>query len=356
MSLPRLPSLRRLTTRRQALVVLASTVVSCRHLGGIKPLARSPSVLKDPLVVLIAIDGVRWQDVFGSSDGSPRTENTLPELRAMEKQGAVLGAPGSQGFYATGPNFVSLPGYMEMLSGTSALGCTENDCLGMQTPTLLEDFQLYSPGNRPPSAVFSSWEKIEIAAGETRVGLASTGRFSGFNEEVLNGYPTCRMHLNKGRAEGGGHGSFRHDRITSALALSYLQEAAPPFLFVSLGETDEAAHKGDRVGYERALQAADRFVGTVRRSLAQERLRGRSTLLLVTSDHGRAENFRDHGRRHPESSQSFLFVEGSGVRAVGRNCRKRGQLRDIAPTVRALCGLPPGATKGQGRVLREIMI
>lgn len=343
----------RVTTRRHALIVLASSIVSCRHLGGIKALAEPGPVLKDPLVVLIAIDGVRWQDVLGSPPSS--STNWLPQFRAMEEQGAVLGAPGSQGFYASGPNFVSLPGYMEMLSGTSALGCTENDCRGMHTPTLLEDFQLYSPGFRPPSAVFSSWEKIEIAAGETRVGLASTGRYSGFNEEILNGYANCSKHLQEGRTEGGGHGGFRRDRITAALALSYLEEAAPPFLFVSLGETDEAAHQGDHAGYHQALLAADQFVGKIRRSLEEKRAQGRSTLLLVTSDHGRSQNFRDHGRRHPESSRSFLFVEGSCVGTHGRKCRERGHLRDIAPTVRALCGLPPGATKGQGRILSEIL-
>ena len=78
-------------------------------------------------VVLVVLDGVRWQDVFEGVDpelarrhGVPAAEVVpasalVPNLyRLAETRGAMIGAPGQGApINATGPNYVSLPGYME---------------------------------------------------------------------------------------------------------------------------------------------------------------------------------------------------------------------------------------------------
>ena len=62
-------------------------------------------------VVFIAIDGVAPADVFfGQDDDSARVRPRLPQLREMGSSGAAWGDPLSNGFFASGPNFVSLPG------------------------------------------------------------------------------------------------------------------------------------------------------------------------------------------------------------------------------------------------------
>jgi bisphosphoglycerate-independent phosphoglycerate mutase (AlkP superfamily) len=154
---------------------------------------------------------------------------------------------------------------------------------------------------------------------------------------------------------------MREDRVTAELTPAFLKEAEPDFVFCSLGETDEHAHHGDYLAYLKALKAADEFVGQLRATLARAQADGRETLLLVTTDHGRAENFNDHGRKHPESSRAFLFAEGSRVRTqaqaqpTGTDARP-GYLKDIAPTVRAIAGLPAQYGDGSGRVLQEIIV
>ena len=84
-------------------------------------------------VILIALDGVRWQEVFGgvdpamwaSSAPSPALgERALwPRLYGLlDERGAALGAPSAHAtFEASGPNYVSLPGYLEMTSGRALL-------------------------------------------------------------------------------------------------------------------------------------------------------------------------------------------------------------------------------------------
>lgn len=314
-----------------------------------------------PVVVLIAIDGVRHQDVFfgpdarlGRNHGYPTRRSLIPHLVEMERWGAVLGAPDSEGFYASGPNFISLPGYMEMLSGTSKTKCTENDCMQMIQPTLMDDVQRATPDDPTRSGVFSSWAKVQVAAAARSRGVISAGRFEGAHLDVLEKFPGCKRALAAGAAEHAGHTGFRADQWTGQLALSFFQEARPEFMFVSLGETDERAHEGKYVEYLDALSAADDFVGSMVEALVAREHEGRETLLLVTTDHGRSDNFRDHGRSHPESARGFLFAGGSVVPSVGR-IRGRAFLRDIAPTVRELRGVPHPDQPDRGQVIRSII-
>ncbi len=351
--------------RRRALVALGAGLLSCQY-------SKSPSERTtfeqgrshdkpDPLVILVAIDGARWQDIYygpsrkGAAVASCRTE-LIPHLVEMERHGLSWGAPGGGDFFASGPNFVSLPGYMEMLSGTSATSCTENDCKRMTRHTLLDDFGRLDPGDPCRAGAFSSWQKIEVAASHQRHGVVSTGRFGGFRHDVLESLPRCKEALFEGRSERNGNGNTRSDFHTARLARAFLHEADPNFLFVSLGESDEHAHQGNYPEYLRAIQFSDAFIGKLRNDLRHQEAQGRDTLLIVTTDHGRAKNFNDHGRRHPESARAFLFAEGSRVAPLGRIHGGTAYLRDIAPTVRAASGLAPRGGPGCGRVLSEILV
>lgn len=350
--------------RRSVLGALASSFVSCQYTPSPSSETTSRRNVdlrpRVPLIVLVAIDGVRWQDIYHgpSSKGvaiASSSAELVPHLLSMEHHGASWGAPGAAEFYASGPNYVSLPGYMEMLSGTSATACTENDCKRMKRHTLLDDFAATSPEDPTRAAAFSSWPKIEVAASRQGHGVVSTGKHGGFRHEVLERLPRCRDALRAGMSEDDEQSESRSDAHTARLARAFLHEANPDFLFVSLGESDEAAHHGDYEAYLRAIQFADAFVGKLRNDLHQQAQNGRETLLLVTTDHGRASNFRDHGRKHPESSRAFLFAEGTKVRRLGRLSRGRAYLRDIAPTIRATSGLPERTDDGSGRVLHEIL-
>lgn len=309
---------------------------------------------------VVAIDGVRLRDVFegpeksrAGSDAFPNREALVPELTRIERDGAVLGAPGGSGFYASGPNFVSLPGYMEILSGTSETGCTENDCKTMRRPTLLDEYFAQS-GDPSRAGVFASWSPIaRAAAGAQGSGVVSAGPHAGVHLDYLSEQPSCSSPLERGRSDVDHHG-LRGDDTTAELALGFLRDARPSFVFVSLGSTDEHAHQDDYRGYLEALHRADHWVGRFRAALEDLERSGVDATLLVTTDHGRADHFVDHGRAYPESARSFLFAVGSRVRPVGHLPLSTGSLSDIAPTVRALTGLAERLDPSQGRVLHEL--
>jgi arylsulfatase A-like enzyme len=153
----------------------------------------------------------------------------------------------------------------------------------------------------------------------------STGRDE--SEATLDPYP--------------GVGRFRRDRTTAQRALAHLAHAGPDFLFLGLGEPDEFAHRGDYSGYIGSIRGADRVIGELVTTLAGMGARGEHTTVFVTSDHGRAKAFREHGGAYPESARVWLVAFGGAIRtrgALGTPAPHR--LADLAPTARVILGLP----------------
>ena len=123
-------------------------------------------------------------------------------------------------------------------------------------------------------------------------------------------------------------------------------------MFVGLGDADEYGHRNDYRGYLDALRESDAFLGELESTLASMGARGQHTTVLVTADHGRASDFRDHGLWHPESGRVWLVATGSDVRSRGLVAApRRHTLLDVAPTVRALLGVEGG----EGEPISEIV-
>lgn len=309
-------------------------------------------------VVLVTLDGVRWQDVFeGSADLHERDarvpvlsrEELVPTLtRWATVEGSAVGAPTMGEMRASGPNYVSLPGYTELMTGAPPRACQSNFCAQVSEPTLLDDVRLGLPDERV--AAISSWEPIARALGPRLAGFElSTGR--------LRSLGVPEAWLTRGRRANAwpGEGDYRPDAFTEELALRVLERDTPAFLFVGLGDTDEHAHHGDVEAYAKALAGADAFLAKLESKLEQMGERGRRTAVLVTCDHGRNEGFRDHGGQSPESGRVWLVAKGAGVGARGEVHTRGRTLSDVRPTVRKLLGVTEGAGPDEGRAIDEII-
>ena len=290
-------------------------------------------------VVLVTIDGVRWQEVFDGTDTAlshaPFRPSRLlvPHLdRLMRERGASIGAPGRGFIRATGPSFVSLPGYTEILTGRAPIGCQDNTCATVATPTFLDE--AHATGAKV--AAFGSWEMLDRAI-SSRPGSfpVSVGR-SGASESEIDPWP--------------GVGNFRPDRFTAERALHHLATEQPDVLYVGLGEPDEYGHRDDYTGYLAALAYADAFVGRLVDTLDHMGPRGTRTHVIVTADHGRSRDFKSHGAAHPESARVWLVAAGPSIAARGRIVSTRERhLADIAPTLRGLVGLPQARALARDR-------
>jgi hypothetical protein len=370
-----------------ACLVLESTCAAPQHAPHVPPAQVAmapcprPTTADDPAdeasgraAIVIVLDGARWQEIFLGVDpalarkaGAPAAalEAPMPHLRALAAaRGVTLGAPGSGSVVrASGPNFVSLPGYTELFTGRAPSSCQSNDCARTTLPTVADEVRACARSPRDV-AVFASWPEIERAATSRPSSfVVSTGRHLVTDEPILREDRARAALLDAGAAAGAwpGDGDFRPDALTAALATRYLATEKPRFLFVGLGEADEYAHRGDYVGYLGALRTADDAIDTIVRTLDGMGERGRKTSVFVTADHGRAAGFREHGGEFPESARVWLVGLNGGIapRAAGRS---DGDLRlaDLAPTVRASVGLvsvrPRGGVEaGEGRVIDALL-
>jgi hypothetical protein len=308
-------------------VVVGSSCAPSSHVEHALP-PEAPAAVTAPLV-LVTIDGARWQEIFEGSDPAlshaahrPARE-LVPRIdRLVRERGASIGSPGRGVISATGPNFVSLPGYTELLTGRAPISCQNNTCPPIGIPTILDDAHAAGAS----VAVFGSWEILDRAV-SARPGsfLVSVGRGG---DEHIDPAP--------------GVGDFRPDHLTAELALHHLETQRPDVLYVSLGEPDEYGHHDDYPGYLRALAFADAFVGRIDDALRRMGPRGAATHVFVTADHGRAAEFKGHGGWAPESARVWLVAAGPSITARGSvTSPVERHLADITPTMRAVLGLGP---------------
>jgi hypothetical protein len=293
-----------------------------------------PRTTRTDQVVVVAIDGVRWQDVFAK-------DASLPTLRRfMTTDGVSVGAPGYGEMRATGPNYVSLPGYTEIFTGRKS-ACKSNDCAPIDQRTIVDEV-IDSGGD---AAVIASWEAIDRAAAkEPGRAVLSTGRRRVAHREALEGKA---FEDGAKSGPGCGVGEYRPDAHTIRVALDYFSRHSPRFAFVGLGDTDEHAHRENRAGYMEALRAADGFLERLEPLLSEH------SAIFVTADHGRAANFRDHGAM-PEAARVWLVARGAGIAARGPQGASPVRLADIAPTIRCLLGLPRVVAADAGESISQI--
>jgi len=309
-------------------------------------------------VIVVALDGVRWQEIFeGTGELHERDarvpvqdpEQLVPNLsRWATEQGSSVGAPGFGAMRATGPDYLSLPGYTEIMTGRPPKDCQSNFCGAVKIPTMLDQAKEAYPDEHV--AVVSSWERIAYAASPTLEGIDfSSGRMR------ANGVPDLWLREARRYPSWPGEGEYRADAFTMPVALNVLKKERPKLMFIGLGDTDEHAHHGDIPSYVGALRAADAFLGRLEDTLADMGERGHRTAIFVTCDHGRNADFREHGGEWPESGRVWLVATGAGIAVEGKVDTHDVHLADLAPTVRELLDLPTDEDESAGKPMDAIL-
>ena len=319
-------------------------------------------------VVLVTLDGTRWQDLFGgldlevlrSTSGDTAVEKTeayqrfwaptaaerrakvMPFLwnRLVAQEGAIAGnrTVGSRMEVANALKF-SYPGYSEMLTGAPHDDViTSNDNRRYPFQTVLEwlrkDLQLPKTG----VAVFGSWETFNWIAEREEGAITINAGYENFDhpDPEMRTLSTLQ-HL----TPNGFHGA-RHDIYTFRFAMAHLQTEKPRVLYLAFDETDDWAH----------LKRYDLVLDTLHRTDAQlEQLwnwlqsdpqyRGKTTLIL-TVDHGRGRtpaDWIDHGKDVVGAHETWLGCFGPTVTARGEmTAGDTLYQKQIAGTIAALLG------------------
>ena len=118
--------------------------------------------------------------------------------------------------------------------------------------------------------------------------------------------------------------------------LKRLENNPYAFIVVNLANCDMVGHTGDMVAATRAVEVVDECVGKL-----VKRLLELDAKILITADHGNAEQMIDYDTGMVKTSHTLNLVECIYVakEAPGQKLVNEGILSDIAPTVLALMGL-----------------
>lgn len=273
-------------------------------------------------VVLVTLDGARWQDVL-DQPGALAPADQRPALRralaASRANGAIL--VGTTSSHVP----LSLPGYQAIAAGRPT-DCLNNVCPRIDVETLAEGLarRLEVPADQ--IAVFASWARLSDAA-------------TSHDDTVHVDCPP------EGRNPGPAWRNARLDEDTVARALSHWRAHHPRFLHLALLDMDEHAHAGYAEGVVTALERADAAIAELLHeiSLLPEEER-RLTTLLITTDHGRGPGplWSDHG---PFNASRTLFLLAIGDRVTGG--KGTFSQADLRPTIERLFGLSGASCEGE---------
>jgi hypothetical protein len=320
-------------------------------------------------VVLVTLDGVRTQEMFGGADidvlrsrlanGRRLEDDPLyrrywadtPQMRReklmpffwgtlMRQHGSIAGnaALGSRARVGNTMRF-SYPGYAELLTGRAHDDVIDsNDDRRYPFPTVLEFVRGKLKLPRDKVAAFGSWDRFEVIPEHQAGSIFVNAGFMPYASRD----PGIRR-LDALQDDAFAWPEERFDAFTTAFAFDYLQRERPRMLYVALGDTDEWAHAGEYGLVLQSLQRTDAFLRELWTWLqSQPQYRDRTTL-IVTTDHGRGVTSHDWTNHGPkvEGAQDIWIAIASPDDA------RRGEWRDgtplrqgqVAATIAAAFGL-----------------
>lgn len=313
-------------------------------------------------MVLVTIDGLRWEDVFTGldsllavqeeafeslapdfwdADTAVRRHKLMPWLwDEMATEGLLLGnrALGSDGVITNGRNF-SYPSYNELLSGQPDERIDSNDKIPNPNVTVLEWLN-QQPELAGSVAAFGSWDVFPYILNEERSGLPVN---AGFRSSTDADRTQREAYLNELQSQiPSPWGAVRLDAFTHHYAVEYMKRKSPRVVYIAYGETDDFAHDRDFDAYVRAAHRTDAFLRSLWDWLQASPGYAGNTTLIITTDHGRGsgEGWIGHGTgpRWAGSEFTWMAAMGPGVAPLGEMADQDFELRQMAATAAAMVG------------------
>jgi hypothetical protein len=295
-------------------------------------------------VVVVTIDGFRWQEMYRGADSALVNSKFTDEKAAVKKQfwaatpeerrklllpffwseiaskGQLYGDRdlGNKDEVANQYHF-SYPGYNEIFTGFPDVRMNTNDPITNPNMNLLEYINKQK-GFEGKVATFSSWERFPQILNVHRSGLLVNSGYMDFTAPDANGH---LKYLNRLQHEAPHYlgDSTRLDFLTFEFGKEYLMQYKPKVLYVSFDEVDDMAHAGNYQFYLDRIHDQDGFIKQLWNYLQTDPQYKDKTTLIITCDHGRGdvplEHWRDHGSETKNSEQTWFAVIGPDTPASG---------------------------------------
>lgn len=290
---------------------------------------------KTAKLVIVTIDGLRWQEAFGGADEKllnnkdfvndvdalsarfwhpdkqQRKNRLMPFLtNEIGKNGVLIGDRNNQSKMSlTNNQHFSFPGYNEIFTGKVDDNLTSNAKVLNPNVTFLEWLNKQA-SFKNQIAIFSGWDVFPFIYNRERSGLFINAGFEDMSSIQSTPKSSQDKHtatkiqlMNQLQAEiPSPWATVRHDAFTYGFAKLYLQAMQPKVLVINLGETDDFAHNGKYDAYLDSAKQTDDYLRDLWATMQNMPAYKNNTNMIIITDHGRGNDASDW--QHHASKQA----------------------------------------------------
>ncbi|HTJ52258.1 MAG TPA: sulfatase-like hydrolase/transferase [Cyclobacteriaceae bacterium] len=333
---------------------------------------------KSENVVLITLDGFRWQEVFNGADSSfIKQQQHLKDEKLKEKfwrddlqerrkallpffwntiatKGQLYGnrALGSN-VNVTNNQWFSYPGYNELLTGKADNERVHsNDKFYNPNVNVLEFINSHA-AFKGKVAAYTSWDVFPYIINDKRNGVVvSAGLVEAKGDKTNDREKMMNQLMN---TLPNPLGDVRLDAFTFYYGMEYIKRSKPRVMYFAFDETDDFAHAGEYAAYLNTAHHTDSFIAELWNYFQSDSQYKNKTTLIITCDHGRggnAEEWKHHGGKITGADQIWFAVIGPDTPATGEiKTESQYYQNQIAKTMAAVLGLD---YQGEGKIGEKI--
>lgn len=325
----------------------------------------SQSKAKVENIIIITIDGCRWQEVFGGADSvilfndqfrksdARRLTNrfwaTTPEERRKKLMPFVWNTIATQGriygnrLYGNNVSVfnktnISNPGYCEIFTGYADSTIKNNDLINNKNTNLFS-FINKQPGFKGKVASFASWDRVMGYLNADENDYMINGGYLDVPGDALS---PLQKTLNNLQQLYHAKESSRPDYITYLHAKEYLRLHQPRALSIGFAWSDDMAHDGSYPLYLEKIFTFDNMIQDLWEYVQTLPQYKNKTAMLITVDHGRGleAKWTSHGPSVPHANEIWFALIAPGVSNKGE-MKTSGQYyqQQFAQTMAHLLGL-----------------
>jgi hypothetical protein len=331
--------------------------------------------LKTRNVIIITLDGYRWQELFEGADpklmsdkaysadqniiaafqGSnelQRREKLMPFFwNVIARQGQLYGNRNFRNkVNCANHHLLSYPGYSEMLVGFPERSISSNRKRQNPNATVLEFIHGHQAFDRKVAA-FATWDVFPYILRENKVDF----HVSAGNDIAEGKISENEVRLNKLLEQG----QKRNDQYTFEYAFEYMKRERPRVMFIGFDETDHYAHQGLYDQYLTAAHEADKRIAQLWQWIQSQPDYKDQTTIFITTDHGRGKGhntWKNHRLLAPGSRHIWFGVIGPDTPSFGElKFKGKYYQKQAAKTIAAFLGMKYETTKPAGEVVQTMM-
>lgn len=309
-------------------------------------------------LIVVTLDGFRWQEVFkgidpylmehnpeainnyeaiiekfgGSSENESR-QKLLPFIwNVMAINGQVYGNRDyGNKVNVSNPYWLSYPGYNEIFTGQVNLSINSNKFGVSPDYNILEFFNQQEGFEGDKVLAVTNWEKFKDIFNQERNNLfliaGARSKSSPVNLYVENeADPELVQEVDKLPFIHGNKTNFNYDKRVYKAAKDNLIKHRPKVLYISFSATDKNGHNKKYLSYLESAYNANVMLQDLWDFIQNDSTYKDHTTLFVTVDHGRGEkeDWYHHSSRVKHSDQTWFAVMGPDTKAMGE-VKENGQ-------------------------------